>query len=233
MTPATKSFDVLAAYRQICERVAKAEHAAGRDPGSVTLVGAAKAQPIEGLRQLIDAGLAHVGENYWQDAAAHLPVDPAHRVAWHFIGPIQSNKTAAIAQHFDWVQSLDREKIAQRLSDQRPAGRPALNVLLQVNISQEDSKSGLRPDRVSAFARQVLNKPGLRLRGLMAIPAPGDNDAYPAMAALMDQLRGLTPGVDTLSLGMSADLETAIAAGATMVRIGTALFGPRPQPSST
>ncbi len=233
MTPATKSFDVLAAYRHLCERVAKAEHAAGRPAGSVTLVGAAKAQPTERLRQVIAAGLTHIGENYWQDAARHLHADPARQASRHFIGPIQSNKTGPIAEQFDWVQSLDREKIARRLNDQRPADLPPINVLLQVNISGEASKAGLTPERVAAFAEQVLQLPRLRLRGLMAIPAPGDDDAYPAMAALMDQLRPWAPGVDTLSIGMSADLERAINAGATMVRIGTALFGPRPQPSST
>lgn len=153
-------------------------------------------------------------------------------LVWHFIGPIQSNKTAAIAQNFDWVHSIDREKIARRLSDQRPASLPSLQVCLQVNVSGEDSKSGVTFEEVPALARTVLELPRLRLRGLMGIPAAGadtaeQHAAFEGLRRALDALRELEPGLDTLSMGMSADLEPAIAEGATIVRVGTAIFGPR------
>lgn len=227
MTPATKSFDVLAAYRQVRERVANAEAAAGRPLGSVTIVGAAKAQPVERVRALIDAGLTDIGENYWQDTPDHLAADASRRAQWHFIGPIQSNKTAQIAEQFDWVQSLDRDKIARRLDEQRPEGSTPLNVLIQVNISAQNSKAGVAPDEIESLADLVMARSRLQLRGLMAIPAPGDHGAHARLNKIFRTLQARLPDFATLSIGMSADLELAIDAGATMVRIGTALFGPR------
>jgi len=157
---------------------------------------------------------------------SHLPLE------WHLIGPLQSNKTAEAAQYFDWVHTVDRLKIAQRLSAQRPAGREPLNICLQVNIDGEDSKSGCPPEEAEALARAVLALPNLRLRGLMAIPRPGNPAALAALAALRDRLLANIPalntaGFDTLSMGMSDDLEAAIAAGSTLVRVGTAIFGER------
>lgn len=229
----TEPFDVLAAYRAVRERVAKAEAAAGREPGSVTLVGAAKAQPADRVRQLINAGLTAIGENYWQDAAAHLAVDPGRRLQWHFIGPVQSNKTADIAERFGWVQSLDRLKIAQRLNDQRAQNHPPLNILIQINISGEATKRGVAPPTLPEFADKIASLPRLCLRGLMAIPAPDDEQAPIRLADLFRLLQANHDHIDTLSIGMSADLEHAIHAGSTMVRIGTALFGARPQPSKS
>ncbi len=227
----TEPFDVLTAYRAVRERVAKAEAAAGREPGSVTLVGAAKAQPTDRVLQLINAGLTAIGENYWQDAAAHLAVDPERRSQWHFIGPVQSNKTADIAERFGWVQSLDRLKIARRLDDQRPNTLARLQVLIQVNISEEPSKSGINPDELLDFAHALSKFPRLKLRGLMAVPAPDDDGAHARLAKHFARLRHTAPGLDTLSMGMTNDLETAVHAGATMVRVGTALFGPRATPA--
>lgn len=198
--------------------------------GSVTIVGAAKAQPVERVRVLVDAGLTDIGENYWQDAPNHLAADASRRAQWHFIGPIQSNKTAQIAEQFDWVQSLDRVKIARRLNDQRPCDKPPLNVLIQVNISAEASKSGIAPDDIELLAEFVGAQARLELRGLMAIPAPDDPTAYVRLRDCFALLQKRFRSVDTLSIGMSNDLEPAISAGATMVRIGSALFGPRTPP---
>lgn len=190
----------------------------------VTLLAVSKGHGVERIREAVAAGQHAFGENYIQDALPKIAALP--QLEWHFIGPLQSNKTRAAAEHFDWVQALDREKVARRLSDQRPVHRPALNVLIQVNVSGEASKSGVRPDEVEALAAAIAAMPRLRLRGLMAIPQPGDAAAFSRMKALFD---GLEPrfGVDTLSMGMSDDLEAAVAAGATMVRVGTAIFGER------
>ena len=170
-----------------------------------------------------------MGENYLQEALAKQLELTDLPLTWHFIGPIQSNKTRAIAEHFDWVHSVDRLKIAQRLSEQRPAGLPALNVCVQVNVSGEASKSGCNPDELPALAQAIAALPHLKLRGLMAIPEPTDDPAAQAAAfARVRQLQdSLNLGLDTLSMGMSHDLEAAIAQGATWVRIGTALFGAR------
>ncbi|HVL10141.1 MAG TPA: YggS family pyridoxal phosphate-dependent enzyme, partial [Burkholderiaceae bacterium] len=153
---------------------------------------------------------------------------------WHFIGPLQSNKTRQVAEHFDWVHSVDRLKLAQRLSEQRPAGLPPLQVCLQVNISGEATKGGVEPDEVVTLAEAVASLPNLRLRGLMTVPAPSDDPAeqrrpFAALRTMLDTLRTRGMAVDTLSMGMSADLESAIAEGATIVRIGTAIFGARPR----
>ena len=167
------------------------------------------------------------------DAAAHLAVDPERRSQWHFIGPVQSNKTADIAERFGWVQSLDRLKIARRLDDQRPNTLARLQVLIQVNISEEPSKSGINPDELLDFAHALSKFPRLKLRGLMAVPAPDDDGAHARLAKHFARLRHTAPGLDTLSMGMTNDLETAVHAGATMVRVGTALFGLRPAPVQT
>jgi pyridoxal phosphate enzyme (YggS family) len=216
------------------ERITKAARAAGRDPRSVALLAVSKTFAAETVASAHAAGQRAFGENYVQEALGKIErlraLEPP--LEWHFIGPIQSNKTRAIAEHFDWVQSVDRLKVAQRLSEQRPPGRQPLDVLLQVNISGEASKSGVAPADVEGVARAVAKLPRLRLRGLMAIPEPEADPArqrapLAALRALFDRLRAAGLDLDTLSMGMSADLEAAVLEGATMVRIGTAIFGER------
>jgi pyridoxal phosphate enzyme (YggS family) len=220
----------------LTERISAAATLAGRPADSITLVAVSKTFPASAVAALARCGQRHFGESYVQEALAKMAAVRALAdvpLIWHFIGPIQSNKTRQIAEHFSWVQSVDRFKVAQRLSDQRPADMPPLNVLLQVNISGEASKGGAAPDELPALARAVAVLPHLRLRGLMAIPEPTDDPARQreplhAMRALFDAQRAAgSAGWDTLSMGMSADLEAAIAEGATMVRIGTAIFGER------
>jgi pyridoxal phosphate enzyme (YggS family) len=217
--------------REACER-------AGRDPGSVRLLAVGKTFPAERLLALAAAGQRDFGENYLQEALAKQDrcsaLAPGLRLAWHFIGPIQSNKTRAIAERFDWVHSVDRERIARRLSEQRPADAGPLSVCIQVNIDDEESKSGCAPRDLPGLARAVSAMPRLRLRGLMAIPAPRDDyeaqrRSFAAVRALYEHLRASGLELDTLSMGMSGDLEAAIAEGATIVRVGTALFGDRPR----
>ena len=188
-----------------------------------------KTRPASAIRQAHAAGVQHIGENYLQEALSKIAELQDLPLTWHFIGPIRSNKTRAIAEHFDWVHSIDRLKIAQRLSAQRPAHLPPLNVCLQVNISDEDSKAGVPVAELDALAREVTDLPGLRLRGLMAIPAPAaDSEARRRpLRALREAMAALALPLDTLSMGMSDDLDEAIAEGATMVRIGSALFGAR------
>ncbi|PNG42119.1 YggS family pyridoxal phosphate enzyme [Pseudomonas asplenii] len=210
-------------------RIQTATQAAHRPENSVQLLAVSKTKPAEALREAYAAGLRDFGENYLQEALgkqlelADLPL------IWHFIGPIQSNKTRAIAEHFDWVHSVDRLKIAQRLSEQRPAELPPLNICIQVNVSGEASKSGCTPDDLPALAAAISALPRLKLRGLMAIPEPTDDRAEQdaAFAAVQKLQASLELPLDTLSMGMSHDLESAITQGATWVRIGTALFGAR------
>jgi hypothetical protein len=213
----------------IATRIDSAARAAGRDPASIQLLAVSKTKPASAIREAYAAGLRDMGENYLQEALTKQQALSDLPLIWHFIGPIQSNKTKAIAEHFDWVHSVDRLKIAQRLSEQRPAGLAPLNVCLQVNVSGEDSKSGCAPAELPALAQAVNTLPGLRLRGLMAIPEPTEDRAEQEAAfAILRQLQAqLGLGLDTLSMGMSHDLEAAIAQGATWVRIGTALFGAR------
>ncbi|MHB2083609.1 YggS family pyridoxal phosphate-dependent enzyme [Pseudomonas sp. UBA6753] len=213
----------------ISARIASAAQAAGRDPASVQLLAVSKTKPASAIREIHAAGVCDFGENYLQEALTKQQALSDLPLIWHFIGPIQSNKTKAIAEHFDWVHSVDRLKIAQRLSEQRPAGLPPLNICLQVNVSGEDSKSGCTPADLPALAKAIAALPNLRLRGLMAIPEPTDDRAAQeaAFATLRQLQEGLGLGLDTLSMGMSHDLEAAIAQGATWVRIGTALFGAR------
>lgn len=213
----------------ISARIASAAQAAGREPASVQLLAVSKTKPAAAIREVHAAGVRDFGENYLQEALTKQQELGDLPLIWHFIGPIQSNKTKAIAEHFDWVHSVDRLKIAQRLSEQRPAGLAPLNICLQVNVSGEDSKSGCAPADLPALAQAVTALPNLHLRGLMAIPEPTDDRAAQeaAFASLRTLQEGLGLGLDTLSMGMSHDLEAAIAQGATWVRIGTALFGAR------
>ncbi len=204
----------------------------------MTLLAVSKTQPAERLRELYQLGQRDFGENYLQEALAKQAALADLRICWHFIGPIQSNKTKSISEHFDWVHSVDRIKVARRLSEQRPETLPALNVCLQVDISGEASKSGVPPEALPELAEAVAELPRLRLRGLMCIPAPSDDfaeqrRAFAEMRHGFEALRARGHALDTLSMGMSGDLEAAIAEGATLVRIGTALFGPRnPAPTS-
>lgn len=217
------------------ERIAAACAKAGRSAQSVTLLVVSKTFPPADVREAHAAGARRFGENYVQEALDKIAAlaDLRDGVEWHLIGPLQSNKTKPVAEQFDWVHSVDRLKIAQRLSEQRPPELPPLNVCLQVNISGETSKSGLAPGEVAALAQQVAALPRLKLRGLMAVPEPAANVEdqripHRALATLQAQInaeQGLT--LDTLSIGMSADLEAAIAEGSTMVRIGSAIFGSR------
>jgi len=219
---------------EVRQRIAKAAADASRDASSVALLAVSKTFPAEDVRAAFDAGQRAFGENYVQEAVAKIAelADLRSEIEWHFIGPLQSNKTKVVAENFDWVHSVDRLKIAQRLSEQRPDGMAPLNVCLQVNVSGEESKSGVAPDEALALARQIAALPFLRLRGLMAIPEPAgtlDEQRAPhrRLREIMDTLRADGLEVDTLSMGMSADVEAAILEGATMVRIGTAIFGAR------
>jgi pyridoxal phosphate enzyme (YggS family) len=221
------------------ERVARAAEAAGRDPGAVRLLAVSKTHPAAMIEQAIAAGQLAFGENYVQEAiekmdalADMLGVERARGLEWHLIGPLQSNKTKTVAERFSWVHTVEREKIARRLSEQRPAQLPLLNVLVQVNVSGEATKSGVAPGEAATLARAVAQLPRLRLRGLMAIPEPTADMAlqrarFRSVRELAERLRAEGLALDTLSMGMSDDLEAAIAEGATMVRIGTAIFGTR------
>ncbi|WP_454846652.1 YggS family pyridoxal phosphate-dependent enzyme [Pseudomonas farris] len=214
---------------QVSSRIRAAALAAGRDEHGIQLLAVSKTKPAEALREAYAAGLCDFGENYLQEALSKQLELADLPLIWHFIGPIQSNKTRAIAEHFDWVHSVDRLKIAQRLSEQRPADLPPLNICIQVNVSGEASKSGCTPADLPALATAIGALPRLKLRGLMAIPEPTDDRAAQdaAFAAVQSLQASLNLPLDTLSMGMSHDLESAIAMGATWVRIGTALFGAR------
>jgi pyridoxal phosphate enzyme (YggS family) len=214
---------------QVDERIRAAALAAQRDPSTIGLLAVSKTKPAAALREAFAAGLRDFGENYLQEALSKQLELADLPLCWHFIGPIQSNKTRAIAEHFAWVHSVDRLKIAQRLSEQRPAELPPLNICIQVNVSGEASKSGCTPADLPALVAAISALPRLKLRGLMAIPEPTadsaeQNAAFATVRILQDSLN--LP-LDTLSMGMSHDLEAAIAQGATWVRIGTALFGAR------
>ena len=195
--------------------------------GGASLLAVSKGQSAERVREALAAGQKAFGENYVQEALEKMDALDAEGLEWHLIGPLQSNKTRAAAERFDWVETVASEKIARRLSEQRPAGRPPLNVLVQVNASGEATKAGVRPEEVPALSKAIASMKNLRLRGLMAIPEPGaPRERYRAMRQLYDRLKAEF-GFDTLSMGMSDDMETAIAEGATSVRIGTAIFGER------
>ena len=220
--------------QQVRARIAAACGQAGRDVQSVTLLCVSKTFGATAVREAHAAGERRFGENYVQEGLAKIEalVDLRPGIEWHLIGPLQSNKTRVVAEQFDWVHSVDRLKTAQRLSEQRPATLPALNVCLQVNISGEASKSGLAPAEVAEVAHEVAKLPRIALRGLMAIPEPAGSfedqrRPHRAVRQLRDALVRDGLALDTLSMGMSADLEAAIAEGATIVRVGTAIFGAR------
>ncbi|HZE90690.1 MAG TPA: YggS family pyridoxal phosphate-dependent enzyme [Rhizobacter sp.] len=225
---------IAANIQQVHRRIAAACAVAQRPVQSVTLLSVSKTFGPEAVRQAFDAGERRFGENYVQEGIDKIAstADLRSQLEWHLIGPLQSNKTRVVAEQFDWVHTVDRLKIAERLSEQRPAELPPLQVCLQVNISGEASKSGLPPGDVAAVAQKVARLPRLRLRGLMGIPGPTDDRArqhapYRALQQLLSQLQREGLVLDTLSMGMTADLDAAIAEGATLVRIGTAIFGTR------
>jgi PLP dependent protein len=223
---------VAARLEAVRERVAGAARAARRDPADVRIIGVSKRQPLASVRAALAAGLQDIGENFLQEALDKMDAIGPGPARWHFIGALQSNKTAAVAERFDWVHSVDRAKLAERLSRQRPAGLPPLNVCVQVRIGDESSKAGVAPADVAELALRVAALPGLRLRGLMAVPPPESDPArqrawFRQLAGIYARLCAAGLALDTLSMGMSDDLEAAVAEGATMVRIGTAIFGPR------
>jgi PLP dependent protein len=220
--------------QQVRARIAAACAAAQRPVQSVTLLCVSKTFGADAVRAAFGCGERRFGENYVQEGVEKIAAlaDLRPDIEWHLIGPLQSNKTRIVAEQFDWVHSIDRLKIAQRLSEQRPPGLPPLQLCLQVNICGEASKSGLAPEAVAEVAHEVARLPGVRLRGLMAIPEPASDPAaqrapHASLRRLLERLRRDGLPVDTLSMGMSADLESAIAEGATLVRIGTAIFGSR------
>jgi hypothetical protein len=217
---------------ELLQRVSRSAQKSQYGNRDILLVAASKTRSAEDIRAAHACGLRDFGESYLQEALQKIGELQDLPLVWHFIGPIQSNKTAAIAEHFDWVHSIDRAKIARRLSEQRPAGLPPLNVCLQVNISGEESKSGVTLAELPPLARAVLELPRLKLRGLMAIPAATSDAAqqretFGQMRSTLAELSSLTPDLDTLSMGMSNDMEVAIMEGATIVRVGTGIFGPR------
>ncbi|MEJ6021017.1 YggS family pyridoxal phosphate-dependent enzyme [Ramlibacter sp. PS4R-6] len=219
--------------QRVRERVSTACAGAQRRVEDVTLLAVAKTFGPEAVREAFAAGQRAFGENYIQEAVEKAALLADLPIEWHCIGPIQSNKTRLVAAHFAWAQTVDRLKIAQRLSEQRPEGLPPLQVCIQVNIDGGPSKSGVPPQEALALAREVAQLPRLKLRGLMTIPEPAADFAaqkavHARARALFDELRGAGLALDTLSMGMTADLEAAIAAGSTMVRVGTAIFGARP-----
>ena len=224
--------DIAAALARVRARIAAAERDFGRATGSVRLVAVSKAKPPAAIRAAFAAGQRAFGESYAQEAVAKIDSLPLPGVEWHFVGPLQSNKTRAVATRFSWVHSIDRLKIARRLNEQRPAALPPLSVCIEVNLSGEPSKSGVAPGELPALADAVAALPNLRLRGLMSVPRRSaelleQRAAFRGLRELFDELRGAGYEMDTLSMGMSADLEAAVAEGATVVRIGTAIFGAR------
>jgi hypothetical protein len=218
--------------RAVTARIARAAAEAGREPATIRLLAVSKTFGAAAVRDLAACGQHEFGENYLQEALDKQAQLRDLPLVWHFIGPIQSNKTRAIAENFSWVHSIDRQKIAERLSAQRPSGLPPLQVCIEVNVSGEVSKGGVAPDELPALADMVQKLPGLKLRGLMAIPAPtlvlaAQREAFRRVQEQFNALRARGHMLDTLSMGMSADLEAAILEGATVVRVGTALFGER------
>lgn len=217
---------------RVRERIIVAARACGRDPDSILLLAVSKKKPAADIRLAYRYGQRDFGENYLQEAQQKIQELRDLDICWHFIGAIQSNKTRPIAEAFDWVHCVDRAKVARRLSEQRPAGMQPLNVCIQVNLDQEDSKAGVEPGDVPALAAEIQNLPGIRLRGLMTIPAPREaaqqqRIPFARLAAMLSALRQQAIDCDTLSMGMTQDLEAAVAEGSTLVRIGTAIFGER------
>lgn len=213
-------------------RIERAAAAARRDPAAVALLAVSKTHCVAAIKEALAAGQSAFGENYVQEALEKMDALRGQRLEWHLIGPLQSNKTRLAAERFDWVHTLASEKIANRLSEQRPRALAPLNVLIQVNVSGEASKAGVARGEVFALSQKASALKGLRLRGLMAIPEPTDDAgrqraAFSQVKNLFEELKGKGLALDTLSMGMSDDMESAIAEGATLVRIGTAIFGPR------
>jgi pyridoxal phosphate enzyme (YggS family) len=213
-------------------RIAAAAQQAGRDAEEIALLAVSKTVPPEQIREAAEAGQRAFGENYAQEGIGKMATLAAHRLEWHFIGPLQSNKTRPVAEHFDWVHSVERLKVAERLAAARGAHLPPLQICVQVNVSGEASKSGVSPPETAALARAVASLPNLRLRGLMTIPEPSRDatltrQRFAALRQLRDALNRDGLALDTLSMGMSHDLEEAILEGATIVRVGTAIFGKR------
>ncbi|MBV8404575.1 MAG: YggS family pyridoxal phosphate-dependent enzyme [Gammaproteobacteria bacterium] len=222
-----------AVLREVRARIAQAAAAAGRSAQSVTLLAVGKAQPLELLAAAADCGVADFGESYLQEALAKIAALQARALTWHFIGRIQANKTRPIAETFAWVHALDRLRVAERLAAQRSAHAPPLNVCLQVNVAAEASKGGVLPAELPALAAAVARLPRLTLRGLMCIPPEESEPArqrawFARLRVLRDELNAAGHRLDTLSMGMSGDFESAIREGATIVRLGTVLFGARP-----
>ena len=219
-------------FRKIQDLLAKAAADAGRPPDHIRLLAVSKKKPVEAILEAADAGQRDFGENFVQEGLEKIAAAGRSDLTWHFIGHLQSNKTRPVAEHFQWVHTIDRLKTARRLSDQRPAALPDLNVCIEVNIDGEDSKSGVTPAEVSELAAGIAALPRLRLRGLMCLPAVRDSfDAqrvpFAAMRKLLESLNETGLRLDTLSMGMSADYAAAIHEGATIVRLGTAIFGAR------
>lgn len=223
---------IAARLQAVHDRIARAAHAAGRRTDEVTLIAVSKTVSAEAIAEAQRCGQRVFGESYVQEALAKIETLRDRGLEWHFIGPIQSNKTRAIAQHFAWVHSIDRPKIAERLAAARPANAAPLDVCIQVNVSGESTKGGVSPGEELMLAHVIARLPALRLRGLMAIPEPTDDISlqrarYATLRAARDRLVAAGYALDTLSMGMSDDLESAIAEGATFVRVGTAIFGER------
>lgn len=228
--------DIQHNLQQIHQRIHSACEQAQRTPDAVKLLAVSKTKPVSDILAAMQGGQTAFGENYVQEGVEKIQYfeDQGIELEWHFIGPLQSNKSRLVAEHFDWMQTLDRAKIADRLNEQRPVNKAPLNVLIQINISDEASKSGIQPTEMMPLAKHIENLPHLRLRGLMAIPAPTENiieqeSAFKKMAELFEALKQALPNqqIDTLSMGMTEDMPSAIKCGSTMVRIGTAIFGAR------
>lgn len=225
--------DIAHRTRHLLAETARLALDVGRSADAVTLVGVAKTHPAASVRVAVEAGLRHVGESYVQEALPKIAALADLPVVWHFVGRLQANKTAAVAASFAWVHAVDRLRIAERLNAQRPADMPPLACCIEVNLSGEESKGGVTPEALPALAAAMAAMPRLRLRGLMVLPAPSDDpdlqrEPFARLRGLLEDLRHEHPQLDTLSMGMSGDMEAAIAEGATLVRIGTALFGSRP-----
>ncbi len=228
----SNTHNITQAIDQVTKDIRELEAQFDRKPQSVSLLAVSKTKPVAAIREAISAGQLHFGENYLDEAIDKIDEIDNDACSWHFIGGIQSRKTQLIAEHFDWVHSVDRLKLIKRLGEQRPAHLPPLNICLQINIDGETSKSGATPAELAELAAACQQYPSLRLRGLMTIPAPRDTideqrEPFARLAQLFRALKSTCPTLDTLSMGMSGDLPAAIAEGATIVRVGTALFGRR------
>ncbi len=228
---------IISNIAELSRRIRLAEQENGREADSVTLMAVSKTRPAAAIKATVEAGVGDIGENYIQEALAKQRALIDIDATWHCIGPIQSNKSRSVAENFDWVHTIDREKIARRLSEQRPKHLSPLNVCLQVNIDEEPQKAGVFARDISALADTVAKLPGLRLRGLMAIPAARDKQSeqrqvFARLRQCFESLQAQHSGLDTLSMGMSRDYVAAIAEGATLIRIGTEIYGPRPGASA-